>query len=83
MPPEGVRELTEDTRINESLRRRMVHEKLAAAGRVEPRDVMKWLYKDVLHADLDDPTLGVAEVLNKRYPFAAEDARPAAVPPGP
>jgi hypothetical protein len=69
----GWKELAEDTRINESVRRRMIHEKLAAAGRVESKDVTKWLYKEVLHADLDDPTLGIGELLNKRYPFAAED----------
>jgi hypothetical protein len=69
----GWKELVEDTRINESVRRRAIHEKLAAAGRVKPEDVKKWLFKEVLAADLDDPTLGIGELLNKRYPFAAED----------
>lgn len=70
----GWKELTEDSRINESVRRLAIHQKLAAAGKVQPADVTKWLYKDVLHADLDDPTLGIGELLDKRYPFAAEDA---------
>ena len=70
----GWKELVEDTRINESIRRRAIHEKLAASGRVRPDDVKKWLFKDVLAADLDDPTLGIGKLLDDRYPFAAEDA---------
>ena len=70
----GWKELVEDTRINESIRRRAIHEKLAAAGRVQPEGVKKWLFKDVLAADLDDPTLGIAKLLDNRYPFAEEDA---------
>jgi hypothetical protein len=70
----GWKELVEDTRINESIRRRAIHEKLAAAGRVQPEGVKKWLFKDVLAADLDDPTLGIGKLLDSRYPFAEEDA---------
>lgn len=70
----GWKELAEDTRINETVRRRMIHEKLARAGKVQPKDITKWLYKDVLKADLDDPYLGLGELLNRQYPFAAEDA---------
>jgi len=69
----GWKELAEDTRINETIRRKLIHEKLAVAGKVQPKDVTKWLYKEVLKADLDDPYLGLGEVLNKQYPFAAED----------
>jgi hypothetical protein len=70
----GWKELAEDTRINETVRRRLIHEKLAAVGLVEPKDVTKWLYKEVLKADLDDPHLGLGDILNRQYPFAAEDA---------
>jgi hypothetical protein len=70
----GWKELVEDTRVNESVRRRAIHDKLAGAGRVTPDDVKKWLFKDVLAADLDDPTLGIGKLLDDRYPFAAEDA---------
>src|SRR5262249_54154188 len=70
----GWTELGGASRLNEAVPRLMIHEKLAAAGKAQPADVMKWLYKDVLHADLDDPTLGIGELLDKRYPFAAEDA---------
>jgi hypothetical protein len=71
----GWKELVEDTRVNESVRRRAIHEKLAASGRVQPADIKKWLFKEVLAADLDDPTLGIGDILNKRYPFAEEDAK--------
>jgi hypothetical protein len=67
------KELTEDTRLNETLRRRLVHEKLSEVGMVPPDQIVKWLYKDVLHADLDDPYLGLGETLFKNYPFGAED----------
>lgn len=70
----GWKELAEDTRINETIRRRAIHDKLAAAGKVRPADITKWLYKEVLKADLDDPYLGLGPVLDKQYPFAAEDA---------
>ena len=33
----------------------------------------KWLYKEVLHADLDDPYLGLGNVLFANYPFTKED----------
>jgi hypothetical protein len=65
--------LAEDTRINETQRRRLIHEKLAAAGPVRPASVTKWMYKEVLHADLDDPYLGLGNLLFASYPFAKED----------
>lgn len=69
----GWKELAEDTRINETVRRLQIHKKLAQLGRVKPTDVTKWLYKEVLHADLDDPYLGLKEILDKQNPFASED----------
>jgi len=65
--------LAEDTAINEKVRRLHIHEKLARAGAVKPAQVTKWLYKEVLHADLDDPYLGLGSVLFASYPFARED----------
>jgi hypothetical protein len=35
--------------------------------------VTKKLYKEVLHADLDDPYLGLGPTLFAGYPFAGED----------
>jgi len=71
----GWKELADDTQINESVRRLQIHTKLAEVGLVRPEAIVKWLYKDVLHADLDDPYLGLGDVLFKNYPFAEEDAK--------
>lgn len=69
------KELVEDTRINETLRRKRIHEKLAAVGTIQPKDITKWLYKEVLAADLDDPTLGLGDLLDRSNPFKTEDAK--------
>ncbi len=61
--------LAEDTRINESTRRQQIHEMLAAKPNVLPAQVTKWLYREVLHADLDDPYLGLGSILFANYPF--------------
>jgi hypothetical protein len=61
--------LVEDTRINETIRRLQIHEKLAEIGPVPPAHLTRWLYRDVLHADLDDPYLGLGGVLFANYPF--------------
>jgi hypothetical protein len=68
--------LEEDTKLNERTRRLQIHEMLAGAGLVPPLKVTRPIYKDVLHADLDDPYLGLGEVLFASYPFAREDATP-------
>lgn len=66
-------ELKLDSEVNERIRRKAVHDELARRGLVCPNDIKKWLYKDVLHADLDDPMLGLGPVLNANYPFVEED----------
>jgi hypothetical protein len=71
----GWAPLAEDTRVNETQRRRQIHELLANAGLVRPETVMPRIYKEVLHADLDDPYLGLGDVLFANYPFAKEDHR--------
>jgi len=68
--------LAEDTKLNETTRRRQIHELLAKEGLVAPAKVLKPIYKDVLHADLDDPYLGLGPTLFENYPFAKEDAKP-------
>ncbi len=70
------RALADDTRLNESTRRRQIHELLADAGLVSPERVTRPIYKDVLHADLDDPYLGLGKSLFESYPFAGEDREP-------
>jgi hypothetical protein len=74
--PAGWQELVEDTRLNETTRRRQIHELLAASGLVRPAKVNHAIYKDVLHADLDDPYLGLGKSLFENYPFATEDESP-------
>jgi hypothetical protein len=69
----GWKELVEDTTLNEGTRRRQIHEMLAKTGLVRPEKVLKPIYKDVLHADLDDPYLGLGKTLFASYPFARED----------
>lgn len=66
-------ELALDAKVNELIRRRQVHERLSNIGPVRPDELKKWLFKEVLHADLDDPLLGLGAVLDANYPFADED----------
>jgi hypothetical protein len=61
--------LIEDTRLNETDRRGQIHTMLAARKLTSPGAVTKWLYKEVLHADLDDPYLGLGPTLFASYPF--------------
>jgi len=65
----GWKTLIEDSRINEGERRRCVHEMLAAEGQVQPVQISKRIYKEILHADLDDPYLGLGHILFAHYPF--------------
>jgi len=63
-------ELTEETTINETQRRKLIHEKLAGMlSETTPAQLKPWLYKDVLHCDLDDPYLGLQAALFENYPF--------------
>ena len=67
--------LREDTQGNETVRRKQIHALLAKSGKVKPATITKPVYKDVLHADLDDPYLGLGPTLFGSYPFAKEEAR--------
>ncbi|WP_143392871.1 hypothetical protein [Fimbriiglobus ruber] len=62
-----------DTGVNETIRRRQVHTFLVNSNPVKPNDIKSWLFKEVLHADLDDPMLGLGPLLSQNYPFASED----------
>lgn len=59
--------LTADT-VQNQMRRLQIHGKLVQ-GSVKPQNIEKWLYKSVLHADLDDPYLGLQNTLFASYPF--------------
>jgi hypothetical protein len=65
--------LAKDTEQNETIRRRAIHEYLLKQKNVKPDDVAKWIYREVLHADLDDPYMGLGDLLFDTYPFAEED----------
>jgi hypothetical protein len=67
------KELVQDTEVNESVRRQQIHELLAETGPVRPEQITRRLYREVLHADLDDPYLGLGNLLFANYPFAKED----------
>jgi hypothetical protein len=62
-------ELVQDTLFNERSRRLQIHQQLAKIGSPQPAVITKWLYAEVLHADLDDPYLGLGSLLNGSYPF--------------
>ena len=55
--------------------RGQIDEMLATKGAIRPEAVTKWLYKEVLHADLDDPYLGLGETLFASYPFKDDKGR--------
>jgi hypothetical protein len=67
--------LREDTQGNETVRRKQIHALLAKSGKVKPATITKPIYKDILHADLDDPYLGLGPTLFGSYPFSKEEAR--------
>lgn len=67
--------LAEDTQINQTTRRLKIHQQLSESGPVTPAEISKWLYREVLGTDLDDPYLGLKEMLFKNYPFVEEDAQ--------
>jgi hypothetical protein len=70
-------ELAFDTQLNETVRRRAVHDRLVTTDRLRPDDLKGWLVKEVLKADLDDPLPGLGLVLNANYPFTEEDHKAA------
>jgi hypothetical protein len=65
--------LIADTGINERQRRLQIHEKLVSAHGVHPAELTRWLYREVLRSDLDDPYLGLGALLFDKYPFAREE----------
>jgi hypothetical protein len=55
--------LAQDSQVNERTRRLQIHQHLAASPPVRPEQIKHWLYREVLHADLNDRYLGLGEVL--------------------
>lgn len=58
-----------DTRHNETVRRRKIHELLSAPRPFTPATLTKVIYRDVLGTDLEDPYLGLRGALMETYPF--------------
>jgi hypothetical protein len=65
--------LVADTRINERQRRLQIHDRLVSTKGVRPAELTRWLYREVLRSDLDDPYLGLGDLLMGQYPFAREE----------
>jgi hypothetical protein len=61
--------LLQDTANNETVRRQAIHQRLSELSDAHPAQLTKWLYKNVLHADLDDAYLGLGPTLFGHYPF--------------
>jgi hypothetical protein len=55
--------LAADTWRNETERRLLIHARLADNPATRPEQIKRWLYKEVLHSDLDDPYLGLGDAL--------------------
>jgi hypothetical protein len=55
--------LAADTWRNETERRLQIHERLADSEPLRPEQIKRWLYREVLHADLDDRYLGLGDAL--------------------
>ncbi len=66
-------QLNDDVRYNETVMRKQIHNRLEQMQKVkEPATVAglsKWIYREVLHTDIDDPYLGLQTVLDGTYPF--------------
>src|SRR5262249_1167632 len=58
-------DLVPAAQVNERIRRKAIHERLSRLGAVRPHEIERWLYKEVLHVDLDDPKLGLDKVLTE------------------
>lgn len=71
------KQLLLDVQMNETEMRRKIHNRFASdlEQKKEPTvlAMTKWIYRDVLHTDLDDPYLGLKPVLDGVYPFAKEN----------
>lgn len=57
--------LVEDTRINDGERRLQISGFLRESGPIPPAAMTKWLYREVLDADIDDPWLGLKDLADE------------------
>ncbi len=61
--------LSAETLENETHKRLQIQQRLMQANTVDPSEITSWLYRDVLHADINDPLMGLGPVLTATYPF--------------
>ena len=54
--------MVEDTRVNDTDRRKQISEFLTRSGPILPAAMTKWLYREVLDSDIDDPWLGLKDL---------------------
>ena len=54
--------LVAETQINDTHRRAKINNLLGKSGPIPPAAMTKWLYREVLAADIDDPWLGLQEL---------------------
>lgn len=54
--------LVAETQANDTQRRSQISEFLGTSGPIPPAAMTKWLYREVLGADIDDPWLGLKEL---------------------
>ena len=57
------KQLAEDTRQNNGIRRGQIDALLIEAGLTTPKNILPRLFKEVLHCDLNDPLLGLGALL--------------------
>lgn len=61
--------LAQDTALGETRFRPLFHALLAETGSVPYAGLTKRAYREILHTDLDDPWLGLGDLLFDDYPF--------------
>jgi hypothetical protein len=61
--------LAQDTTLGETRFRPAIHRLLAESGSAPYASLTKRVYRDVLRVDLDDPYLGLSDLLFDSYPF--------------
>ncbi len=67
----GELPLPADTVLNETVRRTAIHRILAEVGdAVLDEALIRRVYREALHCDIDDPMLGLGGLLRAGYPFA-------------
>ncbi|MDG2103635.1 MAG: hypothetical protein P8J91_07785 [Pirellulaceae bacterium] len=71
---ESIFGLHQDTQLNQTTRRRTIHQFLGNQSPATPDLFANWLYREVLGANLEDPYLGLGKVLFKNYPFEDEQS---------